>query len=239
VLAAIEAQPDRVEVVWIAEGTPGPRGREIAGAARRLGLRFQTVPRRKLDAVAGGAAHNGVAARVAPISFVDPQTLLALSPPTCLVGLDGIEDGHNLGAVVRSAAAFRLAGVVVAGPHPPPVGAAAAKVAAGALPRVPLAHVGSLGDFAAAARREGYWVLGAAADGTPIDRVELPEQLLLCLGGEARGLRVKTRRALDGTVAIPIAPAVESLNLAVAAAILAWEWRRRFPSGARMADATA
>jgi 23S rRNA (guanosine2251-2'-O)-methyltransferase len=62
-----------------------------------------------------------------------------------------------------------------------------------------------------------------------VDALELPERLLLCLGGEAAGLRAKTRRALDGTVAIPLASGVESLNLSVAAGVLAWEWRRRFP----------
>jgi 23S rRNA (guanosine2251-2'-O)-methyltransferase len=85
-----------------------------------------------------------------------------------------------------------------------------------------------LGDFATEAKGAGFWVYGANSDGTPVGQVELPERLLLCLGGEAGGLRAKTRRALDGAVSIPIAPGVESLNLSVAAALLAWEWRRRF-----------
>jgi len=119
--------------------------------------------------------------------------------------------------------------VVVAGPHPPPLGGAAAKVAAGTLSLVRVAHVGSLGDFAVAAKRSGFWVLGGDSQGTPVDEMELPERLLLCLGGEAAGLRAKTRKALDGTVSIPLAPGVESMNLSVAAGVLAWEWRRRFP----------
>jgi 23S rRNA (guanosine2251-2'-O)-methyltransferase len=68
-----------------------------------------------------------------------------------------------------------------------------------------------------------------------VDELELPERLLLCLGGEATGLRAKTRKALDGSVAIPLAEGVESMNLSVAAGLLAWEWRRRFarqPQGA-------
>ena len=101
-------------------------------------------------------------------------------------------------------------------------------MAAGTLSLVPVAHVGSLGDFALTAKRSGFWVLGADSRGTPVDELELPERLLLCLGGEASGLRAKTRRALDGTVSIPLAPGVESMNLSVAAGVLAWEWRRRF-----------
>ena len=229
VLAALEQEGSRVEVVWLADGLAGARARQVLEAARAAGVRYASVPRRKLDQIAGGVAHNGAAARLAPAPFADPEALLEPGGPLCVLGLDGLEDAHNLGAVVRSAAAFALGGVVVAGPHPPPLGGAAAKVAAGTLPLVRVAHVGSLGDFALAAKRAGFWVLGAETRGTPLSEAELPDRLLLCLGGEAAGLRAKTRKALDGTVAIPVAAGVESLNLSVAAGVLAWEWRRRFP----------
>jgi 23S rRNA (guanosine2251-2'-O)-methyltransferase len=217
-----------VEVVWVAEGLSGARARQLLDAARTAGVRYTSVPRRKLDVVAGGVAHNGAAARLAPTPLADPHALLEPGGPLCLLGLDGLEDAHNLGAVVRTAAALALGGVVVAGPHPPPLGGAAAKVAAGTISLVRVAHVGSLGDFAFAAKKAGFWVLGADSGGTPVDELELPERLLLCLGGEAAGLRAKTRKALDGRVAIPLAPGVESMNLSVAAGVLAWEWRRRF-----------
>ncbi len=228
VVAALERERARVEVVWVAEGLSGTRARQLMEAVRAAGVRFASVPRRKLDGVAGGVAHNGVAARLAPAPFAEPATLLQPAGPLCVLGLDGLEDAHNLGAVVRTAAALALGGVVVAGPHPPPLGGAAAKVAAGTLSLVRVAHVGSLGDFAVAAKRAGFWVLGADRQGRPVDELELPERLLLCLGGEAAGLRAKTRRALDGTVSIPLAPGVESMNLSVVAGVLAWEWRRRF-----------
>ncbi|MBZ5588811.1 MAG: RNA methyltransferase [Acidobacteriia bacterium] len=229
VLAVLDREAARTEVVWIAEGLGGPRARQVLEAVRTAGVRYASVPRRKLDEVAAGTAHNGFAVRLAPAPLAEAESLLDPVGQVCLLGLDGLEDGHNLGAVVRSAAAFALGGVIVAGPHPPPLGGAAAKVAAGTLPLVRIAHVGSLGDFALAAKEAGFWVYGADAGGTPLDRVELPERLLLCLGGEAGGLRAKTRRALDGAVAIPLAAGVESLNLSVAAGVLAWEWRRRFP----------
>jgi 23S rRNA (guanosine2251-2'-O)-methyltransferase len=228
VLAALERERARVEIVWVAERLSGARARQLLDAVRTAGVRFASVPRRKLDMVAGGVAHNGAAARLSPAPFAEPLTLLEPAGPLCLLGLDGLEDAHNLGAVIRTAAALALGGVVVAGPHPPPLGGAAAKVAAGTLPLVRVAHVGSLGDFAVAAKRSGFWVLGADSRGTRVDELELPERLLLCLGGESAGLRAKTRRALDGTVSIPLAPGVESMNLSVAAGVLAWEWRRRF-----------
>jgi len=230
VLSALDREAARAEVVWIAEGLGGPRARQVLEVGRAAGVRYASVPRRKLDEVAAGTAHNGFAVRLAPAPLAEAESLLDPSGQVCVLGLDGLEDGHNLGAVVRIAAAFALGGVVVGGPNPPPLGGAAAKVAAGTLPLVRIAHVGSLGDFALAAKGAGFWVYGAEAGGTPLGRVELPERLLLCLGGEAGGLRVKTRRALDGTVAIPLAAGVESLNLSVAAGVFAWEWRRRFPT---------
>lgn len=227
VVAALEREPSRVEVVWLGEGVGGSRARTVLELVRHAGVRFAVVPRRELDRVAEGAAHNGFAARLAPAPLADAEDLLRIPAPTCLLGLDGVQDPHNLGAVIRVAAAFSLGGVVVAGPHPPPLGGAAAKVAAGTLPLVKVARVGSLGDFARLAREEGFAVLGADAQGEPVDKVDLPERLLLCLGGE-EGLRAKTQRFLDGIVAIPISREVESLNVAVACGILAWEWRRRW-----------
>jgi 23S rRNA (guanosine2251-2'-O)-methyltransferase len=228
VLAALEHQAARVELVLVLQGAGG-RADRVLEAARRTGVRWQLVPRARLDEVARDLAHNGFAARLAPAPLADPDELLALPAPVCLVGLDGVADGHNLGAVIRTAAALSLGGVVVAGPHPPPLGGAAAKVAAGSLPLVRIAHVGSLGDYARQARDAGFWAYGADRDGEPVATVDLPERLLLCLGGEASGLRSKTRAFLDGRLAVPIAPAIESLNLSVATAILAWEWRRRYP----------
>ncbi len=229
VVAALEHDAKRVEVVCIAEGAGGGRAGRVIEAARGAGVRCHPIARRQLDEIAGGTAHNGFAARLAPVGLADPAELLALPGTVCLIGLDTPEDPHNLGAVVRVVAGLGLGGVVVSGPHPPPLGGAVAKVAAGTLPLVRVAHVGSLGDFARQAQAAGFWVIGADAGGTPVSDVELPDRLLLCLGAEAGGLRAKTRAALDETVAIPLAATVESLNLSVAAAILAWEWRRRFP----------
>ena len=227
VLAALEHQRDRVEVVCIAEGTVGGRAGRVLDAARSAGVRCHPLARRQLDEIAAGTAHNGFAARLAPVALAAAGALLELPGPVCLIGLDTLEDPHNLGAVARLAAGLGLGGIVVSGPHPPPLGGAVAKVAAGTLPLVRIAHVGSLGDFARQAKDAGFWVVGADMEGTPVTGFELPERLLLCLGAEAGGLRAKTRAALDATVAIPLAAGVESLNLSVATAILAWEWRRR------------
>lgn len=228
VLAALEQTPDRVELVLLAEGGGG-RGRRVLEAAARRGVRVRPATRGELDELAGGVAHNGFAVRLAPAPLADPASLFKAPAPALIVGLDCVEDGHNVGAVVRVAAAFSLTGVVVSGPHPPPLGGAAAKVAAGTLAMARVCHVGSLGDYARSAREAGFWVFGADARGRCVDGVELPDRLLLCLGAEGAGLRAKTRSALDEVIAIPLAASVDSLNLAVAAGILAFTWRRRWP----------
>ncbi len=227
VLAVLEHDSKRIEVVLVAAG--GGRANRVRDLARRQGVRVRSAGRKDLDELAGGVVHNGFAARVSPTTFADVDDLLGRPGPVCLLGLDTLEDPHNLGAVIRIAAAFGLGGVIVSGPHPPPLGGAAAKVAAGALPLVRIAHVGSLGDVARAAKDAGFWVWGADAAGEPVTKVDLPDRLLLCIGAEGPGLRAKTRTALDGTLAVPIAAGIESLNLSVSAGILAWEWRRRFP----------
>jgi len=229
VLALLEHDPSRVEAILVGESGGGGRFHRVRDLAQRCGAPWRRVDRRRLDEIAAGVAHNGFAARVAPTPLADAGSLLDRDGRACLLALDDVTDGHNLGAVLRVAAAFALDGVIIAGPHPPPLGGAAAKVAAGALGRVPIAHVGSLGDFARAAQGAGFWVLGAASEGSPVGGLDLPDRLLLCLGSESKGLRAKTRTALDGVVAIPLASGVESLNLAVAAGILVFEWRRRFP----------
>lgn len=228
VLAVLERQPELVELLLVAD-TPDGRQRRVLDVARQRRVRFRFAPRRELDGLAGGIAHNGFAVRLSSVPLSDPDDLLELATPVCLLGLDAIEDPHNLGAVIRIAAGLGLGGVVVGGPHPPPLGGAVAKVAAGTLPLVRVAHAGSLGDFVRAAKDAGFWVFGAAADAPSITQVELPDRLVLCVGAEAGGLRAKTRAALDGTVGIPLATGVESLNVAVASGILAWEWRRRYP----------
>jgi 23S rRNA (guanosine2251-2'-O)-methyltransferase len=143
-----------------------------------------------------------------------------------IVVLDDVADPHNLGAVLRTTAAFAVDGVVIAGPSAPPLGGAVAKAAAGLLGRVPMARVSVGADALERLREQGYWVFAADAAGTPLDEVGRIDRWVLVVGAEERGLRAKTRTAVDEFVAIPMAEGVESLNLSVSAGILLWELSR-------------
>jgi 23S rRNA (guanosine2251-2'-O)-methyltransferase len=213
-----------VDVLWLQKDRRDHRVRKIRQLARARGVRYDMVPRARLDGVAAGVTHNGCAVRSAPVAFFEIDELVqATAEPSRLLLLDDLEDPHNLGAVLRTAAAFAIDGVVIAGPSAPPLGGAVAKAAAGLLGRVPLARARVAADVLNRLKAEGYWVLAADARGTPLDEVTSSPRWVLCIGAEERGLRAKTRSQVDEMVAIPMAEGVESLNLSVSAGILLWE----------------
>ncbi|MEX1310073.1 MAG: 23S rRNA (guanosine(2251)-2'-O)-methyltransferase RlmB [Candidatus Sulfomarinibacteraceae bacterium] len=212
------------EQLWLQDGRRDGRLGRLEAAARDRGLPIRRVPKRRLDEVAAGQPHNGCALRSAPVALRSIEDLVR--PPgeaARLVLLDSIDDPHNLGAVIRSAAAFGIDGVIVAGPSAPPLGGAAAKAAAGHLERVPVVRANVAADVLRTLRDLGYWVLGAAMDGSPCPGIDPTDRWVLCLGSEQKGLRAKTKSAVDEFVAIPMAEGVESLNLSVAAGVLMYE----------------
>jgi len=213
-----------VDALLLQQGRRDARMKIIRVAARRRGIRFDLVPRARLDRLAGGVAHNGCALRSAPISFVPLEDLMAAADePGRLLLLDDVLDPHNVGAVIRTAAAFAVDGLVIAGPSAPPLGGAVAKAAAGQLGRVRVAREKVAADALTSLRTSGYWVFAADAAGTALQDVRSCERWVLCVGAEERGLRAKTRSQVDEFVAIPMAEGVESLNLSVSAGILLWE----------------
>ena len=223
VLGVLESsQP--VDVLWIQKDRRDRRMQRIRTAARSRGVRFDLVPRARLDGVADGVAHNGCAVRSAPVAFVELEDLIrGEGEPSRLLLVDDLSDPHNLGAVLRTTAAFLIDGVVIAGPSAPPLGGAVAKAAAGLLGRVPLARARVAADALVHLRDQGYWIFAADAAGTPLGEVRRSPRWVLCIGAEEKGLRAKTRSQVDEFVAIPMAEGVESLNLSVSAGILLWE----------------
>jgi 23S rRNA (guanosine2251-2'-O)-methyltransferase len=222
VRAALEAGRP-LDLVWVQRGRQDRRiqGLIEQAAAREVPVRF--VPRSNLERVAAGVSHNGIAARGAPRSFSPIESLVQPQGERGrMLLLDGITDPHNVGAMIRTAAAFGLDGVIVAGPGAPPLGGALAAAAAGQLERLPVARSKVAGDVLRQLREAGYWCFGADAAGTPVASVRPSDRWVLVLGSEGRGLRAKTRAFVDELLAVPIRPEVESLNVSVAAAVLTY-----------------
>ena len=182
---------------------------------------------RELTDAAGSPDHQGVVAWCEPYPYADAWELAAGERPLlCL--LDQVTDPRNLGAVLRSAAGAGATGVVLPAHGAAVVTPAVCRASAGAVEHVPVAVVPNLARYLAEVKGPGLWAYAAAADGDErLWSLDLRDGVALVLGAEGKGVRPLVRRTCDGTVAIPLAPGVESLNVSVAAAVLLFEARRQ------------
>ena len=203
------------------------RIREALMTAADQSMPLLEVTRAELDRMSGGAAHQGLLLTVPAYDYLDPADLLARAidsgTPPLIVALDGVTDPRNLGAIVRSAAAFGAHGVVVPERRAAGVTGSAWKASAGALAHVPVARATNLTRTLTGYAKAGCTIVGLAADGD-VDLTELPrdiatEPLVVVIGGEGRGLSRLVGETCDTIASIPMASAAESLNAAVAAGI--------------------
>jgi 23S rRNA (guanosine2251-2'-O)-methyltransferase len=196
----------------------------VAGLAPE-DLPVDTVSAHQLDELLGSREHQGVALQVDGYPYADPEQLLDAE---VLVVLDEVTDPHNLGAVARSALAAGAGGLVVPRHRSAHVTPAAVKASAGILELLPVAQVTNVVAFLHRARDRGFWAYGAAGEAAASYlSTDLTGRIVLVLGAEGRGLRPLVAKTCDALVSIPMDPAVESLNVSVAAALLLYEARRQ------------
>ena len=181
----------------------------------------------ELDRLTGGAIHQGVALRVRPYEYAHPEDFSERQGPTLplIVALDGVTDPRNLGAVVRSAAAFGATGVVVPSRRSAGVTAGAWKASAGALARMPVAQAVNLTRAIEGYKKAGFFVAGLDAEGTTDLRgISIADgPMVLVVGSEGRGLSRIVANACDMLVSIPMASGNESLNAGIAASVALYE----------------
>jgi 23S rRNA (guanosine2251-2'-O)-methyltransferase len=199
---------------------------EVAKVADVASVPVKKVTRARIEELARGAAHQGVAARVGPYPYSDLGEILAAPDPLILV-LDSVTDPRNLGAVLRAAEGAGASGVVIPKDRVVGVTAAAVKASAGASEHVPVAQETNLRRAIDRMKEAGVWVYAAEVGGTTYTELNLSGSVALVLGSEGRGVRRLVREGCDGAVSIPMLGAVESLNVSVAAAILLYEARRQ------------
>jgi 23S rRNA (guanosine2251-2'-O)-methyltransferase len=194
----------------------------LGGRGTRPGVEATIVERADLDRLLGaGAVHQGLALSVAPLSKLDLRRTCAREPgPNVVLVLDQINDPHNLGAILRSAAAFEARAVVLPERGSAELGGAAAKAASGALDVVPVVEVVNLARALDELAAQGYWrlALNATAEAT-LEAVPETNDLALVLGAEGTGVRRLVAEHCDFAARLPIAPAMASLNVSVAAGI--------------------
>lgn len=205
---------------------------ESVRRAADSGIPILEVPRADLDRISANGLHQGIALQVPPYEYTHPDDLLAAarddSTPALLVALDNISDPRNLGAIVRSVAAFAGHGVLIPQRRSASVTAVAWRTSAGAAARVPVARATNLNrtlrDWAAA----GLQVVGLDADGdTTIDELDATADTVIVVGSEGKGLSRLVRENCDAVVSIPMAGPTESLNAAVAAGVVLAEVARQ------------
>ena len=225
VAEALRAQ-HTLERILVAKGLAGPRLQEIIDLARRASIPVRFEPREALDRLAGSSAHQGVVALGASGKYVDLEDIA--DGARMLVVLDGVEDPHNLGAIIRTAHAAGAGGIVV--PERRAVGLTdvVAKAAAGALEHLPVARVGNINRALEVLKQRNYWIYGLDERGDQdYDRVQYNAPAALVFGGEGKGLHDLVRRHCDALLRIPMQGKIPSLNVSVAAGIVLFDWRRR------------
>jgi len=226
----LERSPQRVRQVWLsASRDAAARLQELRALALQARVTVVDADDAQLDKLADGERHQGVIVELVPRAN-DPETqleeafeALGAAPPLLLV-LDGVTDPHNLGACLRSADAAGVAAVIVPRDRAAGLTPVVRKVAAGAAETVPLVQVVNLARTLRDLKQRGVWLVGTSDDAPrTIYEVDLKGPAALVLGSEGEGMRRLTREACDELVSIPMAGAVESLNVSVATGVALFE----------------
>ena len=232
VLARLRADPGSVLELYVDETRHDARIRDVAAQAERAGVQVLKVPTRRLDGFYGGGRHQGVVARVdvKPLSHSLDEILEKVQGPPLLLLLDGVTDPHNLGACLRVANAAGAHAVVAPKDRAAGISAAVSKVASGAAEVTPYIMVTNLARTIDELKEREIWVVGTdEKQGQTLFQANLPESIAWVLGAEGEGMRRLTREKCDLLVSIPMAGAVASLNVSVAAGICLFDTVRRRP----------
>ena len=217
----------RVTRVYVAQGVEPAFAAEIGRLTGILDIPLEQVQRSFLDQRAAGTPHQGVMLDAEPLSFADLEQVLAALPAgrdAFLVALDQVQDPHNLGAIIRTAAAAGADGIVIPERRSATLGPGALKAAAGAAEWFPVSRVVNLARTLDQLKEHGLWVVGSDGEApTEVWQADLRRPVVLVIGGEDRGLGRLIRDKCDYVVRLPMTAPTQSLNASVAAGILIYE----------------
>jgi len=226
VVEALRAKVPAKELVVAIKVEIDEKISEAIRLAKNSDLPIKELPRRALDDLTGSANHQGIALVIKPFNYTEFDKLISnAKKPMMLIGLDGITDPHNLGAVVRSAAAFGADGVVIPERRNASMTGSAWKASAGAAARMPISQVTNLVRSIEDAKKAGCFVVGLDAEGdATLAKMNLAtESIFIIVGSEGKGLSRLVRDKCDLVVSIPMQSTVESLNASVATAIVMYQ----------------
>jgi len=225
VTEALKANPEKIERICVERGQKNPRIQAIVELARQNGVRIEFEEKSWLNRKTEGARHQGVLCYAAAMDTFDSEEILQQAKtPGLLVVLDGIEDPHNLGAILRSAEAAGADGVFLPRHRSTSISATVVKASAGAASHVKVARIPNVAQCIEELKKKGFWIVGldASAD-QPIWDADFTVPVALILGSEGSGLHRLVREKCDFLVSVPIYGKVGSYNVSVAAGIALYE----------------
>lgn len=215
----------QIEYIMVANGVGGSV-LPLISKAKSNGIMIKEMPRKKLDSKLLGLNHQGIAAVVSSAEYVELDDILKnaskVSDPIILV-LNEIEDPHNLGAIIRTAEAASVSGIVIPKRRSAGLNSTVAKVAAGAVEYVPVARVANLASAIDTLKENGFWVYGADMDGEDVYSTDITGKTVLVIGSEGHGMNKLIREKCDAIVSLPMLGNINSLNASVAAGVLIYE----------------
>ncbi|MEP6714029.1 MAG: 23S rRNA (guanosine(2251)-2'-O)-methyltransferase RlmB [Terriglobia bacterium] len=215
-----------LERILIARGLGGPRIQEIVELARESETPVRFEDRGALDRLAAVKSHQGVLAIGSEKKYAELEDVAPHSP--LLVVLDGVEDPHNLGAIVRTAHAAGAGAVIITERRAAGLTEVVAKAAAGALEYLPVVRAVNVNQTLRKLKDMGYFVYGLdERGGTPVHEVDWAERSVVVMGGEGHGLHDLVRKNCDLLVRIPMAGNIASLNVSVATGVVLFSWRTK------------
>ena len=223
-----------VDTVLISESMPPQTAAYYTALAKEAGAVAKRVNANKLRLTCGTESHQGVAAWASEIEYATLESLLASAQekgePPFLVLADGVEDPHNLGAIIRSALLCGAHGVVVPKRGGAAVTSTVMKSSAGAAARLPVARVANIGETVRRLKEKGVFVYCADMDGAPLEKNNLTGAIALVMGSEGKGVSPLVKKLCDGVVSLSMAAkgtGVDSFNVSVAAGIILYEIARQ------------
>ncbi|MDR3349380.1 MAG: 23S rRNA (guanosine(2251)-2'-O)-methyltransferase RlmB [Acidaminococcales bacterium] len=235
VLEALKAGRE-IDRVIVQEGPRQGSIKELLYLAGEKGVPVNTAPKARLDAIAKGTPHQGVAAFAAQIHYREIEDALAAAAaknePPFLVLLAGIQDPHNTGAIIRTAAAAGAHGALIPEKRGCQITPAVMRAAAGGAEHIPIVRIGNITGTLKELKKRGLWIVGAdAGAGADYREAELDWPLALVIGGEDKGMARLVRETCDIVVRIPMPGKALTLNASVAAALLIYEVLRKRGAG--------
>ncbi len=225
---ALVQSPKKVSKIFIKKGNEVGFNSMIEKTASSHKIPVVLVDKKKIFELVGDVNDQGVVAVMSAVEFVELkdwiESVKDIKNPCCLL-LDELEDAGNVGAIIRSATAFGIHGIIIGKHRQSPISGTTYKTSAGTLGKIPLIRVNNLNNALDVFKDNRFWVLGLDADGdTELSKVDMDMPMCIVIGAEGDGVRMKTLERCDFKVTIPMENGVESLNASVTAALVMYQW---------------